>query len=54
MKKDKIASIGKPSKKPILPVKKETKTINEQGSKTTVTTQKGSLPIKYPYNFHGY
>ena len=54
MKKEKITSIGQPSKKPMLPVKKETKTSDEPGSKTTVTTQKGSLPIKYPYNFHGY
>ena len=54
MKKEKITSIGQPSKKPMLPVKKETKTSDEPSSKTTITTQKWYLPIRYPYNFHGY
>ena len=53
-KKEKITSTGQPSKKPKLLVKKETKTSDEPSSKATITTQKGSLPIKYPYNFHGY
>lgn len=54
MKKEKIKSIGHPSKNSLLPVKKETKTSNEQGSKTIVTPQKKALQIRYPYNFHGY
>ena len=54
MKKEERTSIMQPSKKPILPFKKEGKSSNEQGSKTTVTSPKKFSQIRYPYIFHGY